>query len=82
MSSIINSIVENIMKTIIIAAAAAGLALTASAASAAPRKQAREASPQVTAHEQAGSEQQQGSNTDFWGKKATYKPHWRNHYVQ
>jgi hypothetical protein len=70
------------MKIIILAAAAAGITLTASAASAAPRKQAREASPQVTAHEQASTDQQRGANTDFWGKKATYKPHWRNHYVQ
>ncbi len=71
---------ETTMKIIILAAAAAGIALTASAASAAPRKHSQtEKSPQVTAHEQTTSQAAPG--TDFWGKKATYKPHWRNHYT-
>jgi hypothetical protein len=70
---------EIIMKAIIFAAAAS-LVLTAGFASAAPRKQAQtEKSPQVTAHEQTTSKQDNGG--DFWSKKATYKPHWRNHYT-
>lgn len=67
------------MKAITLAVAAA-LALSATVASAAPREQAQtEKSPQVTNHEQTTSQPAQG--TDFWSKKGTYKPHWRNHYT-
>jgi hypothetical protein len=69
---------EITMKTIILAAVA-GLALTATAASAAPRQQARtQKSPQVTAHEQSTS---RNSDEGFWNKQNAYKPHWRNHYT-
>lgn len=70
---------EIIMKAIIIAAAASALALGASTASAAPVKQSRERSPQVTAHEQTTTKRDSGN--DFWSQKPSYKPHWRNHYT-
>ena len=65
------------MKAIMIAAAIA-LVAGASAASAAPRKQTSHASPQVTAHEQASPNK--ASEDGMWGKKAVYKPHWRNKF--